>query len=242
MDIRPVNVEVNTCLIVFAKNPVPNQVKTRLFTHMSPKQAALIYRAFLIDWCEALSEISDIDLVIAYTPAGSQPDFQEMIGDDVIYIEQIGSDLGARLTSATQWASKNGYDKILLVGSDSPTLPLSHITQAVEGLDSHGIIIGPSIDGGYYLIAFSTGCLAAAVPYIFEGIAWSTPQVFQQTIERIRSVEVSLGLLHPWYDIDTYDDLTFLYAHISATRYSGDVVRAIRTEKLLLELFSKENQ
>ena len=105
------------CLTVFAKNPIPNEVKTRLLPTLSPEQAAALYTAFLTDWCETLAELRDVDLVIAYTPAEAQPDLQALIGDDVIYIPQIGADLGERLTSATQWAAEQGYTKILFVGS-----------------------------------------------------------------------------------------------------------------------------
>ena len=92
---------MNTCLTVFAKNPMPNRVKTRLTPALSPEQAAALYTAFLTDWCETLMELPDVALVIAYTPPDAQPDLQALIGDDAIYIPQIGADLGARLTSAT---------------------------------------------------------------------------------------------------------------------------------------------
>lgn len=233
------NTEASTCLIVFAKNPVPNQVKTRLLPKLSPEQAASLYGAFLTDWCETLAELPNIDLVIAYTPPGSQSDLQALIETDVTYIPQTGVDLGERLTSATQWASENGYEKILIVGSDSPTLPLSYILEAVAGLDSRDIVIGPSVDGGYYLIGFSIESLHKIVPSIFEEIAWSTLQVFQQTIERIGSVKATLKLLPPWYDVDTPEDLAFLQTHLSAMRLAGNKVQAVRTESLLLELLEE---
>ncbi len=229
---------MKACLIVFAKNPVPNQVKTRLIPTLSPEQAATLYTAFLTDWCETLAELPDVDLVIAYTPAEAQPDLQALIGDDVIYIPQIGADLGERLTSATQWAAKQGYTKILFVGSDSPTLPISYISQAIAMLDSRETVIGPSTDGGYYLIGFSAEALTTTVPHVFEEIAWSTANVFRQTLARIRSLKVTVGLLPPWYDIDTSEDLAFLYAHIAAMRLAGGTVQAVRTESLLAELFS----
>ena len=235
------NFAVSTCLIVFAKNPIPNQVKTRLLPGVSPEQAASLYRAFLMDWCETLAELSNVDLVVAYTPPESLPDLQALIADDVNYIPQIGTDLGARLTSATQWASKNGYEKILLVGSDSPTLPLSYISQAISGLDSRDIVIGPSVDGGYYLIGFSSKNLNVIVPFIFQEIAWSTAHVFRQTVERIHTIKATLKLLPPWYDVDTPEDLAFLQAHLSAMRLADGTVQAIRTESLLLELL-KENK
>ena len=226
------------CLIVFAKNPVPNQVKTRLIPTLSPEQAATLYAAFLTDWCETLAKLRNMDLVIAYTPPEAQSDLQALIGDDVIYISQIGADLGERLTSATHWAAEQGYAKILFVGSDSPTLPISYISQGITLLDAKDTVIGPSTDGGYYLIGFSIAALTTTVPYVFEEIAWSTADVFQQTVARIHSVEATLGLLPPWYDIDTVEDLAFLQAHISALRLAGGTVQAVRTESLLTELFS----
>ncbi len=229
---------MKTCVIVFAKNPVPNQVKTRLVPSISPEQAAALYTAFLTDWCETLAKLSGVDLIIAHTPSEAQSDLQALIGDAAIYIPQIGAGLGERLTSATEWAAEHGYTKILLVGSDSPTLPISYISQALTLLDSRNTVIGPSTDGGYYLIGFSVETLVITVPHVFEEIAWSTADVFQQTVTRIREVEVTLGLLPPWYDIDTAKDLAFLHAHIAAMRLAGDSVQAVRTESLLAKLFS----
>lgn len=235
------NLKVDTCLIVFAKHPIPNQVKTRLIPAVSPEQAASLYSAFLIDWCETLSELSNVDVVIAYTPAESQSELQTLLGEDVAYIPQVGIDLGERLTSASEWGFENRYNKIILVGSDSPTLPISYVFQAVVALDTRDVVIGPSVDGGYYLIGFSTKNHTTTVSSVFEDIAWSTANVFQQTVERIHAIDATLKLLPPWYDVDTPDDLAFLRAHLSAMRLSENSVQAIRTESLLLELL-KENE
>ena len=226
------------CIIVFAKNPVPNQVKTRLVPALSPEQAATVYKAFLTDGCDALAKLPDVDLIIAYTPAEAHADLQALIGDDAIYIPQIGTGLGERLAAATQWAAEHGYTQILLVGSDSPTLPITYVSKAFTLLDSRDIVLGPSTDGGYYLIGFSADVLETTVPYIFKDIAWSTGAVFQETAARIRSLKATLGLLPPWYDIDTAEDLAFLYAHLSALRLACETVAAVRTESLLTDLFS----
>ena len=252
---------MRNCVIVFAKNPIPNHVKTRLIPRLSAEQATALYRAFLTDWCETLSKLSTIELIIAYTPEGSQPDLQTIIGDAVTaytpegsqpdlqtiigdavtYIPQIGDGLGERLTSATHWASENGYEKIIITGSDSPTLPLAYISQAVEALDTCDVVVGPSVDGGYYLIGLSNQNLTDVVPTIYEGIAWSTKHVLQQTVERIHKINAKLKLLPVWYDVDTPEDLDFLQAHLSALRLAEGSVQAVRTEKILLKLLSKEN-
>ena len=229
---------MKTCVIVFAKNPIPNEVKTRLLSTLSPKQAATLYTAFLTDWCEALTGLADVDIVIAYTPREAKPDLQALIGDNATYIPQVGDDLGERLTSATQWATEHGYTKILIVGSDSPTLPISYISEAITLLDTRDIVIGPSVDGGYYLIGFAVERLKTAVPLVFSEVTWSTADVLRQTITRIQSTAATLGLLPPWYDVDTAEDLAFLHAHISAMRLAGDTVQAVRTEVLLKELLS----
>lgn len=232
---------MQTCVIVFAKRPLPNQVKTRLIPKVSAEQAALIYEAFLTDWCELLSGLSGIDLIVAYTPEGSQPHLKAIIGDAVAYIPQSGNDLGERLTSATEWGLESGYEKIIITGSDSPTLPLTYITQAINGLNSCDIVIGPSVDGGYYLIGFSKENLTATLSTIFEGIAWSTEDVFQQTIERIHTCNTKLHLLPPWYDVDTPEDLDFLHTHLSAMRIAEGTVQAGKTDRILRDII-KENQ
>ena len=229
---------MKTCVIVFAKNPVPNQVKTRLVPTLSPEQAATLYTAFLTDGCEVLAKLPSVDLIIAYTPAEARSDLQALIGENATYIPQIGADLGERLASATQWATEQGYTKTLLVGSDSPTLPISYISKALTLLDSRDVVIGPSTDGGYYLIGFSATNIAMIVPFIFEEIAWSTADVFQQTVARIRSLKATFGLLPPWYDIDTAEDLVFLHAHISAMQLAGETVPAVRTESLLTDFLT----
>lgn len=225
-----------TCVIVFVKNPVPNQVKTRLLPILTAEQAASLYCAFLTDWCSTLNTLSNIDLIIAYTPPDSKPNFEKLIGKHFTYIQQKGIDLGERLTNATKWGAEKGYEKIIIVGSDSPTLPKSYITDGVVALDFCDVVIGPSVDGGYYLIGFSTKTLSKTVPFIFERIEWSTAQVLQQTLTRIEPCKVTLKVLPPWYDVDTPEDLALLRTHLQAIRLADGTTQADRTEKLLLDL------
>ena len=231
---------VNTCIIVFVKKPIPNQVKTRLIPILTAEQAASLYSAFLTDWCKTLSTLSEIELVIAYSPPESLSDFENLIGKHVTYIPQNGIDLGERLTNATMWGAEKGYEKIIIVGSDSPTLPKSFITDAADSLDTKDIVIGPSMDGGYYLIGFSKTTLTKIVPAIFEGIAWSTSHVLQQTITCIQTNKVSLELLPPWYDVDTPEDLALLRTHLQAIRLAEGSTQADKTNRFIQELI-KEN-
>lgn len=231
---------METCLIVFAKNPVPNQVKTRLIPKITAEQAASLYSAFLTDWVATLKTLTDVELVIAYTPPGSKSEIERVAGDDVTYIQQTGDDLGERLTSATKWAAERGYDKVIIVGSDSPTLPISFISNAIEGLETRDVVIGPSLDGGYYLIGFNVNTLYKTVPIIFNGIAWSTAHTLKQTIDRIQHIKVSLKLLPPWYDVDTPEDLVFLQTHLTSIRYAEGITQARTTEQIISKMIKED--
>ena len=225
------------CVIVFVKNPVPGQVKTRLIPYLSPEQAASLYQAFLVDWCNALSTISTAHRVIAYTPPEGLDALQTLIGKDPVYISQVGGSLGERLTAAARWAYDQGYAKFLFVGSDSPTLPTQYVERALDLLESRDVVIGPSMDGGYYLIGFSKHGASLAVPTIFEEIAWSTEVVFRQTLGKIQGINAPLGLLPPWYDVDTPAGLQLLRDHLLGMDLAGESSPAPQTHSKLAEWF-----
>ncbi len=225
------------CIIVFVKNPVPGQVKTRLIPYLSPEQAASLYQTFLIDWCNALSTISTAHRVIAYTPPEGLDALQTLIGEDPVYIPQVGASLGQRLIAAARWACDQEYTKFLFVGSDSPTLPTQYVERALDLLESRDIVIGPSVDGGYYLIGFSKHGASLSVPTIFEGIVWSTEVVFRQTLEKIQEINAQLGLLPPWYDVDTPAGLQLLRDHLFRLNLAGESNPAPQTYSKLREWF-----
>ena len=226
---------MEACIIVFVKNPVPGQVKTRLIPHLSPEQAASLYQAFLVDWCNALSAISAARRVIAYTPPKDLSALQTLIGGDSVYIPQQGATLGERLIAAARWAYDQGYAKFLFVGSDSPTLPIQYIERAFDLLESRDVVIGPSVDGGYYLIGFSKHGASLLIPTIFEEITWSTDVVFRQTLGKIQTINVRLGLLPPWYDVDTPAGLQLLRDHLFGMDLAGESISAPQTYSKLTE-------
>lgn len=224
---------MSCCTILFAKNPVPGQVKTRLLPLLSPEGAASLYRAFLVDWCNAVSALPASDLVVAYTPFDGLSDLKALIGGLAMYIPQGDSGLGERLTAVSLWACNQDYEKFLIVGSDSPTLPIAYIKGAMELLESRDVVIGPSTDGGYYLVGFSKSGADRTIPVIFQGIAWSTEHVLRATLEKIDGTNATLGLLPPWYDVDTPSDLEFLRDHLFAMRLAGCRAPAPTTEREL---------
>ncbi len=228
---------MDACVVVFVKNPVPGQVKTRLIPYLSPEQAASLYQAFLVDWCNTLSTISTAHRVIAYTPPEGLNALQTLIGEDPVYIPQVGASLGERLIAAARWADDQEYAKFLFVGSDSPTLPIQYVERALDLLESRDVVIGPSVDGGYYLIGFSKRGASLSIPTVFEGIAWSTEIVFRQTVEKIQEIHAQLGLLPPWYDVDTPTGLQLLQDHLFGMDLAKESSPAPQTYSKLTEWF-----
>ena len=234
----PEKLTMTSCVIIFAKNPLPNQVKTRLLPYISAEQSASLYRAFLIDWCETLSQVATSDRIVAYTPSDSLNQLQTLIGENVTYIPQVGSGLGERLTSACRWACNRGYEKILMVGSDSPTLPVQYLDEALKLLQFRDIVIGPSTDGLYYLIGFSKVGVHQIIPSIFTDVEWSSNHVLRQTLEKVELTGTRLGLLPPWYDVDTPTELQFLRDHLFAMQLAEHDSPAPQTAHKLAEFVS----
>ena len=122
---------------------------------------------------------------------------------------------------------ENGVRATVLVGTDSPTLPLEFVDQAFDRLEGAEVVLGPATDGGYYLV----GC-AGRVPPIFEGIAWGESRVLAETIARLSDPACRLAMLPPWYDVDTLDDWRMLVGHLAALRRAGIDPRAPNVEAL----------
>jgi uncharacterized protein len=205
---------------LFAKWPSPGTVKTRLAAATTPAWAARVADACLRDTLLRLGRLP-VRRVIAFTPLEAEADFARLAGPDVALVPQGNGDLGQRMSRFIEQQLREGADAVVLVGADSPTLPTTHIEQTFAELKRADLVLGPAMDGGYYLV----GC-GRRVPPIFEGIAWSTGQVLAQTLACLgqpgsESSEWRLALLPPWYDIDTREDWALLRTHITAMRRAG---------------------
>ncbi len=219
---------MSTCLIIFAKNPIPGKVKTRITPHITPTDAAKLYEAFIADIVSNALKLQCERIVVAYTPLNAEASLHEICGQSIHYIPQEGYGLGERMKNAFRHAFNKGSKSVVIIGTDSPTLPLPYIRNAFSALEEVPITIGPTFDGGYYLIG-----LSEQNEDIFDGIEWSTSSVFSQTLARIRSVNKKFYLLSPWYDVDTPEDLKFLRSHIIAMKLSGASDIPINTMQFL---------
>jgi rSAM/selenodomain-associated transferase 1 len=203
---------MKSCLIAFVKAPIPGQVKTRLIPFLSAQTAAELYKAFLLDLSRQIRSTQCDIKAVAYTPSdsGSEAQIKELLGGDFEFFPQSGAeDLGQRLKEAAKWGFERQVERLLLVGSDSPTLPNAYIHQAFKALENSEVVIGPSFDGGYYLVG-----LSKQVDEMFEGICWSTSQVLTQSLQKVEKLKLKLFLLPPWYDVDQPEKLVFLKSHL----------------------------
>lgn len=190
-----------SALIIFAKAPVPGYVKTRLESHLSKEECASLHESFITDTVRLSMEVAGADIFLACHPAG-HPFFQNISADYGVRLTvQKGNDLGERMDSAINYFLGLGYKKVIIIGSDSPDLPPEYVKVGFERLDSSDMVVGPSMDGGYYLIGGRKG-----LP-VFSGIPWSSRSVFEMTLERAVKNGITFSVLKEWYDIDTWEDL-----------------------------------
>lgn len=202
---------LNTALVIFAKAPVPGQVKTRLCPPLTPDEAATLHGSFVLDTLErtrtAVTKLKlPIDRYLACAPSSTLVFFKIMEErQGVKSIDQVGEDLGARMYQAFETMFGRGFQRVLIVGTDVPSLPLDHYKQALALLEKHDLVLGPALDGGYYLIG-----LNKPAPALFDNIPWSTDQVLAFTKEKAQNLGMTYALLPEWRDIDTIDDLKAL--------------------------------
>ena len=197
-------------LAVMAKAPQAGQVKTRLLPALSAEQAAELCRALITDQLEHLQTLPFADLYLAFTPAKAAPLVKHLAPPAFRLISQQGDDLGERMKRLFEHLRALGHKNIVLIGSDLPPLPWQFFEEAFAylSLPDQRAVLGPSRDGGYYLIG-----LNHPVPEIFEAMTWSHDQVLEQTRARLASLKIDTLLLPLWFDIDTPEDLRRLKSH-----------------------------
>jgi rSAM/selenodomain-associated transferase 1 len=221
---------------MFAKWPVPGQVKSRLAAATSAAWAARVAQAFLLDLVERYAQLKT-RRVLVYSPEESRSQFAAVVQDRFELLPQSSGDLGERLTMFLRDRFAEGMRAIVLIGTDSPTLPVIFVQQAFDRLHDADIVLGPASDGGYYLI----GC-RRFVPELFAGISWGSERVLWETCQRVQQCGLRLALLPPWYDVDTHMDWWTLRGHLAALRLAGQDVQAPRTEQLTREFLERSEQ
>lgn len=198
---------------VMARVPGLEPVKSRLHHSLTPEMATLLYRCFLLDRLEALLSLPEIRPAVAFTPASGGSRMAALAPPGFRLVAQEGRDLGERLSNLLAGLIADGHPGAMAIDSDSPTLPMAYVREAADVLarGAADLVIGPSEDGGYYLVGLRRRQAA-----LFEGIPWSTDEVLPRTLEKARRLGLRAHLLPEWFDVDTEADLRRLADELAA--------------------------
>lgn len=226
---------------VMTKAPRAGRVKTRLSPPLTSEEAAALNTCFLRDTAAAIAMTAAEGLahgVGVYTPAGEEDAYTDILPADFYLTPQRGDLFGERLTLAAEDLLGLGFESICLIDSDSPTVPQAAYARATQLLSQPGdrIVLGPSHDGGYYLIG-----MKHLHRRVFEDIDWSTERVAEQTIARTEEIGVSIELLPTWYDVDDRATLRRLCDELLGDWNSGGYA-APATHEFLSGILEREGR
>lgn len=191
-------------LVIMAKAPRPGSVKTRLAPYLPLKGVIALYRCLLGDTLALAHSLVDVDVAIM-CPGSDVSELAQFAGNQAEVVAQKGEGLAAGLTSAFAHFTEDRQRRIIAFNSDSPHLPPSILEGAFEALAAHDVVVGPTHDGGYYLVGAKT-----SHPTLFAGDGMGTSSALDRLLSRVRALELSVGFVSPFYDIDIADDLTRL--------------------------------
>lgn len=191
-------------LVIMAKAPRPGTVKTRLTPSLSPEAVIDFYRCLLDDTLSLARSLSDVEVAIM-CPESDVSDLAKLAGSEASVVAQKGEGLAAGLTSVFAHFAERHQRRIIAFNSDSPHLPRSVLEDAFEALAKHDLVVGPTHDGGYYLVGAK-----ASHRSLFAGDGMGTSTALERLLSHAQALELTVGFAAPFYDIDVVDDLTRL--------------------------------
>jgi uncharacterized protein len=195
-------------LVVMAKAPRPGMVKTRLAQSLPVEAVTELYRCFLDDTIALGRSLANVEVAIM-CPASDVDELTRLAHGVVGVVAQKGEGLAAALTSVFAHFATLGRQRVIAFNSDSPHLPASVLGSAFDALTGHDVVVGPTHDGGYYLVGAK-----AAYPALFDGDGMGTKSALDALLTRARRLQLSVGFTDPFYDIDVESDLTQLAAEL----------------------------
>ena len=230
----------DAAIAIMARSPAagPARIKTRLASSVRTESDRLaLYTAFLADTIRAGRTVAGVTLRVAYTPEGGRDGFAALGVSDEELTPQRGADLGERERYLFEDLFAAGFSKVVVLGSDMPTLPVSHLSDAVARLGASlpsVVVLGPSDDGGYYLIALSAAAPGRPLPDLFTNVRWGTASALDDTVRAAHTAGLRVELLPGWYDVDDEQGMARLRADIADPQQAA---RASQTAAVLRRIF-----
>ena len=230
-------------IAVMARSPAAGAttIKTRLASSVPTESDRLaLYTAFLADTVLACRTVVGAVLRVAYTPEGGRDGFAALGLSDDELIPQRGANQGERERYLFEDLFTAGFRRVVIIGSDLPTLPMRHVSDAIARLGKPGsnVVLGPSEDGGYYLIALSAAVSGGHVPDLFTNIQWSTASALDDTVRAAHTAGLQVQLVSGWYDVDDEQGMVRLRADVQDPRQAA---RASQTAAVLRKISRNHN-
>jgi rSAM/selenodomain-associated transferase 1 len=202
-------------IAMVCKAPVPGRSKTRLSPLLGPETASELSACFIRDTAMAIEAVpvaARRHCYALFAPAGSESVLRPLLPQGWGLLCRQDADFGQVLLSGFVALLSAGHDSVLIINSDSPTLPPLLVASALAALRAPGerVVLGPATDGGYYLIG-----LKAPYARLFENVRWSTPEVLPTTLDRAAEIRLPVELLPTWYDVDDAETFALLSAELA---------------------------
>ena len=213
-------------LLIFLKYPLPGRVKTRLAEVIGHHVACDVYRTCSELTLERLNALHD-QITLYVSPPEALTRIRQWVGPAWMIRVQQGRTLGKRLAQATQRAFAEGATRVVVIGTDSPWLVPADIAAAFNALEQADVVVGPTEDGGYYLIG-----LSKPVPELFDGVAWSSPRVYVQTVANAQALSLSVHELPRGYDLDHLEDVE---RFLEEERGRGPLTAAVQVMQRIIQ-------
>lgn len=194
-----------TAVVLLSKSPAVDNCKTRIAQVLTYQEANRLQEALIHDILSHVLNSAHYDLWVSAPSRQSLEYFTRFTSRLLV---QKGHDLGEKMQHLTEFFLAGDYQKIILIGSDMPLMTVSLLIQAIESLDQHECVLGPALDGGYYLIG-----LRRIIASLFSDIPWGSCTVLQNTMQALGRCAASYGLLSPHRDVDTWSDVMAYAQH-----------------------------
>jgi glycosyltransferase A (GT-A) superfamily protein (DUF2064 family) len=216
---------------MLARKPEPGKVKPGLADCLGPAAAAKLYRSFVMDLCERFAQLSVPARVLAYAPRGSRKAVSLLASRHWRLMRQEGAGTGAALAGVFDYAWRTDCRRAVVLLTDCPTVPGAFVIDAFDHLLVNDVVLGPTTDGGVYLVGMSL-----ERPELLLGLDWNGDGVFDALVERVDTFGLVLGLVPHWYEVNDRPGLDRLASHLRALALVGDDELPRRTQTLLQRL------